>query len=265
MAFDPINIDELIAFAEFLADEARSILREAKLAPGDVQYKADASPVTDFDRRIEARMRTFIDGRYPQHGILGEEHGSRDLDAELVWVLDPIDGTAPFIAGIPVYGTLIGLARYGRPFIGVIDHPATDDRWVGLAGSFARHNGEAVHARRCERLEDAFVTNSNPDFLDADEMSAFTALKSRVRYVQYGGSCYAYAMLASGRTDLALDANFDPFDVFAPAAVIEGAGGIVTDWSGKAIDLQWRGRILAAGCVDMHEQVVSILAACEGP
>ena len=124
------NTDELIAFAEFLADEARTILRASNAAPSEVEYKADASPVTDLDRRIEAHMRHFIDERYPEHGILGEEHGSRDLDAEWVWVLDPIDGTAPFIAGIPVYGTLIGLARHGRPFIGVIDHPATDDRWV---------------------------------------------------------------------------------------------------------------------------------------
>ena len=260
MASNSTTTDELIAFAEFLADEARTILREAGSAPTDIQYKADASPVTELDRRIEAHMRTFIDDRYPDHGILGEEHGNRDLDAELVWVLDPIDGTAPFIAGIPVYGTLIGLARHGRPYLGVIDHPATDDRWVGMSGSFARHNGKPVQARRCERIEDAFVTNSNPDFLDEEEMSAFTALKTRARYVQYGGSCYAYAMLASGRTDIGIDAKFDPFDVFAPAAVIEGAGGIITDWSGKGIDLQWQGQILAAGCTEMHEHAMSILA-----
>ncbi len=265
MTSHPTNTDELIAFAEYLADEARTILREAKLAPGHIQYKADASPVTDFDRRIEERMRTCIDDRYPEHGILGEEYGDRDLDAELVWVLDPIDGTAPFIAGIPVYGTLIGLAHHRRPFLGVIDHPATDDRWVGVAGAFARHNGEDVRARRCQRLADAFVTNSNPDYFDAEEMIAFTALKSRVRYVQYGGSCYAYAMLASGRTDLALDAKLDPFDVFAPAAVIEGAGGIVTDWTGKAIDLDWRGQILAAGCTQMHRHAMGILAGADGP
>jgi len=264
MTLEHVNSDELIAFAELLADEARTIMGQANASPSDIQYKADASPVTDLDRRIEARMRALIDDRYPHHGILGEEHGSRDLDAELVWVLDPIDGTAPFIAGIPVYGTLIGLARQGRPFIGVIDHPATGDRWVGLAGSFARRNGHAVHTRRCQRLADAFVTNSNPDFLSSGEMSAFTALKSRVRYVQYGGSCYAYAMLASGRTDIGLDAKFDPFDVFAPVAVIEGAGGIVTDWSGKAIDLAWQGRILAAGCAEMHEQAMSALAGHEG-
>jgi histidinol phosphatase-like enzyme (inositol monophosphatase family) len=252
--------DELVAFAEFLADEARGILRAADAAPSDIQYKSDASPVTDLDRRIEAHIRTFIDDRYPEHGILGEEHGSERLDADLVWVLDPIDGTAPFIAGIPVYGTLIGLARHGRPFIGIIDHPATDDRWTGVAGSFARHNGRPVRTRGCERLEDAIVTNSNPDYFDTDEMRAFTALKSRVRFVQYGGSCYAYAMLASGRTDIGLDAKFDPFDVFAPAAVIEGAGGMMTDWSGNPIDLGWSGQVLAAGCPQMHAQAISILS-----
>ena len=264
MTSEQVNSDELIAFAELLANEARTILRRSDASPSEIQYKADGSPVTDLDRRIEARMRALIEDRYPRHGILGEEHGSRVLDADLVWVLDPIDGTAPFIAGIPVYGTLIGLARRGRPFIGVIDHPATDDRWVGLAHGFARHNGAAVHTRRCERMADAFVTNSNPDFFSSDEMSAFTVLKSRVRYVQYGGSCYAYAMLASGRTDIGLDANFDPFDVFAPSAVIEGAGGIVSDWSGKSIDLAWRGQILAAGCAQMHEQAMSILAGNGG-
>lgn len=264
MSSDTMNndepTDELVAFAEFLADEARGILHAADAAPSDIQYKSDASPVTDLDRRIEAHIRTFIDERYPHHGILGEEHGSERLDADLVWVLDPIDGTAPFIVGIPVYGTLIGLARHGKPFIGVIDHPATDDRWTGVAGSFARHNGRPVRARTCERLEDAIVTNSNPDYFDADERRAFTDLKSRVRFVQYGGSCYAYAMLASGRADIGLDAKFDPFDVFAPAAVIEGAGGMMTDWSGNPIDLGWSGQVLAAGCAQMHTQAISILS-----
>ena len=255
------DIDALVAFSERLADEARAILREAGSAPREIAYKADESPVTELDRRIEARLRELIDARYPEHGILGEEHGSRDLDAELVWVLDPIDGTAPFIAGIPVYGTLVGLARRGRPYIGVIDHPASDDRWVGVAGAFARHNGRDVNTRRCDRLEDAFATNSNPDYFDADERRAFDALRSRVRYVQYGGSCYAYAMLASGRTDIALDAKFDPVDVFAPAAVIEGAGGVVSDWAGKSIDLDWRGRILAAGCTRLHAEALAVLSS----
>lgn len=261
MASEPMNVDELVAFAELLADEARSILREANAAPTDVQYKADASPVTDLDRRIEAHIRTFIDDRYPEHGVLGEEHGSRDLDANLVWVLDPIDGTAPFIAGIPVYGTLIGLAHRGKPVLGIIDHPATDDRWVGIAGQATTRNGEAVRARRCGDLGAAFTTNSNPDFLTADERARFERVRSRVRYTQYGGSCYAYGLLASGRTDLALDGGLDIFDILAVVPVIEGAGGVVTDWAGEPIELGWQGRVLAAGDPALHREVLALLGA----
>jgi len=261
MIIDPANSEALLAFAEVLAGEARQLVHAANAAPKDIQYKSDGSPVTDLDRRIEKRMRVLIEDRYPEHGIFGEEYDSRNLDAEFVWVLDPIDGTMAFIAGIPVYGTLIGLAHRGRPFLGVIEHPATNERWVGITGQFARHNGEAVRVRGCERLAEAVLTNSNPDFFNPAEFNAFSALKARIRYVQYGGSCYAYAKLASGCTDLAVDACYDPFDVFATIAVIEGAGGVVSDWTGQAIDLNWRGRILAAGSREIHQQALAILAS----
>jgi inositol-phosphate phosphatase/L-galactose 1-phosphate phosphatase/histidinol-phosphatase len=260
MTSDLKNSEELLAFAELLADAARVLVREANATPTEIIYKSDGSPVTDLDRRIEERMRSLIDDHYPQHGIHGEEFPSRDLDAELVWVLDPIDGTAPFLAGIPVYGTLIGLAHHGKPFLGVIEHPATDDRWVGITGQFARHNGNAVQVRSCDHLANAFMTNSNPNFLSPTQLSAFTALRSQVRYSIYGASCYAYAMLASGRNDLAVDAGFDAFDVFATIAVIEGAGGIVSDWSGQAIDLNWSGEVIAAGCDVIHNQALEVLA-----
>ena len=263
MTIEAATTEELLAFAERLADEARKLVQEANAAPADIQYKGDGSPVTDLDQRIESRMRSLIEDRYPEHGIFGEEFDNRNLDAEFVWVLDPIDGTMAFIAGIPVYGSLIGLAHQGRPFLGVVEHPATNERWTGIAGQFARHNGNAVRVRRCERLSEAVLTNSNPDFLNPAELRAFSGLKSRVRYTQYGGSCYAYAMLSSGRTDLAIDAGYDPFDVFAPIAVIEGAGGIVSDWSGNAIDLNWQGQVLAAGNPELHQQALAILATAE--
>ena len=249
----------LVRFAERLADESRAILREdARLAPV-VELKADQSYVTETDRRIETRLREIIEAEYPDHGILGEEHGSRDLDAEFVWVLDPIDGTAPFIAGIPVYGTLIGLARQGQPWMGVIDHPATSDRWVGLSGAWARLNGKPVRTRRCDGLAPALMTNSNPDFFDQPQRAAFDALRSCVRYTQYGGSCYAYGVLASGRTDLAIDGGLDTFDIFAPAAVIEGAGGKISDWSGQRFTLDWQGLVLAAGDHALHANALALL------
>ncbi|MGI9465074.1 MAG: inositol monophosphatase family protein [Aestuariivirgaceae bacterium] len=251
---------ELTGFAEGLADQSRAMLLDTVGKRPEVDIKADASFVTETDRAIETRLREVIEQAYPDHGVLGEEHGSRDLDAEFVWVLDPIDGTAPFIAGIPVYGTLIGIARGGRPWVGVIDHPATDDRWVGVSDSFARHNGTAIDTMRGTSLADAFMTNSNPDFFNEDELRAFTRLRQAVRYTQYGGSCFAYGVLASGRTDLAVDGGLDPFDIFAPAAVIAGAGGVVTDWSGHEIDLTWQGRVIAAGDQNLHAQALPLLA-----
>lgn len=246
-------------FAERLADESRAILTEVAGQVPDVDIKADDSYVTETDKLIETRLREIIDAEHPEHGILGEEHGARDLDSEYVWVLDPIDGTAPFVAGIPVFGTLIGLARNGQPWMGVIDHPATSDRWVGISGEWATFNGQGVRTRPCPEFTHALMTNSNPDFFSPSERAAFDRLRSSVLYTQYGGSCYAYGVLASGRTDLAADGGLDPFDIFAPAAVIEGAGGAISDWSGRRITLDWQGLVVAAGDAGLHDRALAVL------
>ena len=250
----------LLALASDLADTSRAMLLDAAASEPVVTLKADDSYVTTTDRAVEARLRDMIEERFPGHGIVGEEHGSRDIESEHVWVLDPIDGTAPFIAGLPVYGTLIALARGGRPYLGVIDHPATGDRWVGVVGAGAWRNESPQHTRSCPGLDVAFATNSNPDFMNDAERARFDRLRARVRYVQYGGSCFAYGVLASGRTDIAIDAGLDACDIFAPAAIIEAAGGIITDWEGAGIDLGWRGRVLAAGDRRLHDEVRRILA-----
>ncbi|HUS52514.1 MAG TPA: inositol monophosphatase family protein [Thermohalobaculum sp.] len=253
--------DQLTRFAETLADESRAILNDAAGRLPEVDIKSDLSYVTDTDRAVEQRLREMIDREFPDHGVMGEEFGSRDLDAEYVWVLDPIDGTAAFVAGIPVFGTLIGVARQGRPWIGVIDHPATAERWVGVSGERATLNGKAIKTRPCGDLASALMTNSNPDFFQPAERTVFETLRSQVRYTQYGGSCYAYGVLASGRTDLAIDGGLEPFDIFAPAAVIEGAGGVVTDWSGAGITLGWNDLVLAAGDCNLHAKVLSELSS----
>jgi len=248
-------------FAERLADESRGILNGVAGEPPEVDIKDDLSYVTTTDRRIETRLRERIEDEFPDHGILGEEFGSRDLDAEFVWVLDPIDGTAPFVAGLPVFGTLIGVARRGLPWIGVIDHPATADRWVGVSGKYAKHNGRVVRTRGCRDLGSALLTNSSPDFFAPEHRAAFDAFRAQVRYTQYGGSCMAYAVLASGRTDLAIDGGLEAHDILAPTAVIEGAGGIVTDWTGAGLTLGWSGLVLAAGDHGLHAQALSVLSA----
>lgn len=239
--------DAFLSFAEELADKSRAMLLEARQEMPEIQIKADASFVTNVDKAVETALREMIMTRFPLHGILGEEFDNLNTDAEFVWVLDPIDGTAPFIAGIPVYGTLIGLAWNERPFLGVIDHPATADRWTGVSGRFASKTGAPVRVRSCDALEEAFITCSNPDFMSPAEQERMARVRARARYVQYGGSCYAYGSLASGRTDLAIDCGLDPCDVYACAAVIEGAGGYFTDWQGHSLSFDMTGKVIAAG------------------
>lgn len=245
------------------ADASRAILGPAGKASPDVELKSDASPVTETDRLIEQSLRDRIADRYPGHGILGEEHGSSNLDADLVWVIDPIDGTLAFVAGVPVYGTLIGLAHEGRPVLGVIDHPATGDRWVGGAGRGSTWNGRPVHARRCASISQAFLTTSNRDLLNASEQVAFQRLRDAAELTLYGASCYAYGLLASGRTDIGIDSGLEIFDALAPAAVIQGAGGIITDWTGGAIEIGWKGQMIACGDTAVHSQALSILTAID--
>jgi histidinol phosphatase-like enzyme (inositol monophosphatase family) len=251
---------ELLAFAGSLADASGAILKEAAVEAPEVEIKADESPVTKWDKAIEARLREMITGRYPEHGILGEEYGAERRDAEFLWVLDPIDGTAPFIAGIPVFGTLIGLVRGGEPLLGIIDHPVTGERWQALRGAGAFKDGRRLRTRSVEELAVAFGTCSNPDYMSPEERPHFDRLRKSLRYLQYGGSCYAYGQLAAGRTDLAVDSGLDAFDYVAVIPVIEEAGGIITDWEGKRLGVSSGHQVLAAASRPLHEKALKLLS-----
>jgi len=250
---------EFLAFAQTLADHSRSMLLLAAADKPNVEVKQDGSFVTATDREIEASLRHLITETYPEHGILGEEFENQNTDAEFVWVLDPIDGTAPYIAGIPVYGSLIALAWKEKPFIGVIDHPRTSDRWIGVVNSFAELNGKKIQVRPCHSLSLAFSTCSNPDFMTEDEKKQFDKVRGRTQYMQYGGACFSYGVLASGRTDIAIDGGLKVFDIFAPAAVISGAGGVVTDWNGHGLNFDNDGTIIASGDKARHMEIIDLL------
>jgi inositol-phosphate phosphatase/L-galactose 1-phosphate phosphatase/histidinol-phosphatase len=253
--------ETFLAFSETLADSSRALLLAAAEEAPRVDLKQDASFVTATDRAVEARLREQIRAAFPDHGIMGEEYGSERLDAEFVWVLDPIDGTAAWVAGIPVYGTLISLAQGGKPLLGVIDLPATAERLTGISGRGAWHNGKPIRCRKGTALSDAYMTSSNPRFVPEADRAPFARLDAAVQFTQYGGSCYSYACLARGRTDLAVDAGFDAYDLFAPTAIIEGAGGIVTDWEGQPLDLAWQGRVIAAGDRALHAAALALLGS----
>ncbi len=250
--------DDCAAFALALADEARAMLAGAAAARPEVELKPDRSFVTDLDRTVELRLRERIAGRYPAHGVIGEE-GAAPVVRDLTWVLDPIDGTAAFIAGMPVYGTLIALLRDGAPVLGIIDLPSTGDRWLGIAGAPTRHGAARCTTRACATLGEAILSASNPDFFSDAELPALEALRNATAWRIYGGACRAYGLLASGRTDLAIDTRLKLWDYAPYVPIIEGAGGIITDWQGRRLGMQSGPQILAAGSAARHREALALV------
>lgn len=255
---------EFIVFAEQLADAARPVIRRHFRTPFAIDDKPDASPVTIADREAESAMRALIAAAYPAHGILGEEHGGTQTDAEYVWVLDPIDGTKAFITGKPSFGTLIALCRHGRPILGIIDQAITDERWLGAAGRQTTLNGKPVAVRPCPDLAHGYAYTTGPEYFDADTLPAWERIRVRVKSPRYGCDCYAYALVATGCVDLVVEAGLKAHDYAALVPVIEGAGGLCTDWQGQSLHLgsamDSGGRVCAAGDPRLHAEALRVLA-----
>lgn len=253
---------DLVEFAHVLADTAGGIVRSAAHSRRVVHRKADASPVTDVDREVETRLRELIAARYPGHGVIGEEFGIDRRDAEHVWVLDPIDGTKAFMAGMPMYGTLIGLARGGRPVLGIIEQPVTRERWTGIDGDGTRYNGGRVRTSECPRLSEALVCTTSTEHYEGEDAAAFRRIVNGSRWIVYGGNCYAFARIACGNVDVAIEARVAVHDYVALVPVIRNAGGIMTGWQGEPLTIERAsgGRILASGDRRVHEAAMAVLA-----
>jgi inositol-phosphate phosphatase/L-galactose 1-phosphate phosphatase/histidinol-phosphatase len=251
---------DLLDFADRLADAAASISRQYFRQRLAVDDKADASPVTVADREAEAAMRALIEARFPEHGILGEEHGAVRTGADFVWVLDPIDGTKSFISGVPLFGTLIALLHEGRPILGVIDQPVSRERWRGSTGAPTTFNGAAIRSRSCTALEAATLFCGGPEQYRGGDATAIERLRASVKLTRFNGDCYAYGLLALGFIDCVAEAGLKPYDYCALVPVVEGAGGVVTDWAGAPPGLAADGRILAAGDPHLHALALARLA-----
>jgi inositol-phosphate phosphatase/L-galactose 1-phosphate phosphatase/histidinol-phosphatase len=251
---------EFVEFALRLADAAGAVVRKYYRAKLTIESKADASPVTIADREAEQVLRGMIRAAYPDHGIEGEEFPGERLDAEFVWWLDPIDGTKSFVVGRPLFGTLIALTRAGRPVLGVIDQCILIERWVGVTGERSTWNGQPIRVRACPALEQAVLSATSPQMFTRTQRAAMARLEQAVRFPVYGGDCYAYGLLAKGFIDLIVEADLDVHDFMALVPVIEGAGGLVTDWQGAALTPASDGRIVAAGDPRVHERALKLLA-----
>ena len=255
---------EFIALAGELADAAGTVARRYFRTRVEVIDKPDQSPVTIADRDAETAMRALIERRFPAHGIFGEEHGRTRADAEFVWVLDPIDGTKSFISGVPLFGTLIALTRGGRPILGIIDQPISRERWLGAEGIATTLNGAPVRARACDALARATLFSTTPEMFRGEDGERFRALAGRTKLVRYGADCYAYGLLAAGFIDAVVEAELKPYDFSAMVPIIEGAGGVVTDWSGAPLHIGSGGRVVAGGDRRVHEAALAILQGAAG-
>lgn len=214
-------------------------------------------PVTQADREAETAIRRLIAARYPEHGVIGEEYGEDRPDAEHVWILDPIDGTRAFIAGLPVWTNLIALRAEGRPRVGVIGQPCLDEIFLGgPSGAKLLKGGTetALAVRRCERLNDALIATTDPDQFSGAELGAWTQVRAAARLARLGCDAYAYAMLAAGRIDLVAESGLKVWDWSALTPVIEAAGGEVTDWRGETPS--GNGQILAVGDARLRDQAL---------
>ena len=254
--------ERYLALAGRLADAAGAVIRPYFRADINIDTKADESPVTIADREAERVMRAIIEAECPDHGIRGEEFPFKPGAGEWHWILDPIDGTKLFITGIPLFGTLIALARNGKPVLGVVDQPISGERWIGAMDGTANLNGDPIRTSSCGDLADAIVFTTDMNLYSPDQATAFQRLSTATKLTRQGTDCYAFAMLAMGFVDIVTETNLNEWDMASHVPLIENAGGVVTDWQGSP--LRFDGQVdietaIAAANPILHAQALAAL------
>ena len=248
--------DELIAFAESLADIARAVLTAAHArAETEVEIKSDGTPVTVADKEAERLMRAAIKQTYPDHGILGEEFGADNIGAEYYWVLDPIDGTKSFLSRVPLYVTLIGLQYQGKPVLGLIDQPILKERMIG-DNRTAWLNGKSVRVAEVALSEAVVVSTDLDNIRRLHKDIRWSRLADSVAHVRTWGDGYGHLLVASGRAHVMADPIMNPWDLIPVLPILRGAGAVVTDWQGG--DPLNTGHVIAAA-PKLHAAVMQVL------
>lgn len=244
----------------FRADHGLEDKGAGKNLPRDSHAAFD--PVTEADRGAEAAIRKLISERFPEHGVIGEEYGEDRPDAEFVWVLDPIDGTRAFISGLPMWTTLIGLRHQGRPVLGSIGQPYVGEIFIGHAGGsrlLARGQETPIRVRECADLTDAVIATTDPDAcFDGAERGAWLQVRSAAKLARLGCDAYAYAMVAMGKMDMVIEAGLKSWDIEAAIPVIEGAGGLVTNWRGEPVGPNGGQMVISGDRRPLDEALVSL-------
>lgn len=256
---------DFLPFIQELAGAATKAIAPYFRAGGVADNKASGGafdPVTEGDRSGEAVMRELIADRFPEHGIIGEEFGVAHAEADYVWVLDPIDGTRSFIAGVPTWGSLIGLLFRGEPVAGMMAQGFTGERFYGDGnGAFYRgpDGTRPLRVRACAGLAEATLFTTEPRLFVGADRERYLSVERQVRLSRYSADCYAYCMVAAGHADLVIENNLKPHDIVALIPIIEGAGGIITSWDGGPAT--GGGSIIAASDRRVHEAAMQLLLA----
>lgn len=255
------RLEDFAAFAMRIAAEASAIPRGRFRSALAVDHKADDSPVTAADRETEHFLRAAIRAEFPDHGIFGEEFGSDHGSGRYRWMIDPIDGTKSFVTGMPLYGILIALLCDGAPVLGLIHMPELDETFLGAAGRSVLNRDIVLACAPTTALDEARIYINEADSIRAGAPEAFAALCRAGRIRRFGYDCYPHALVAAGHADACIDYGLKPYDYCALVPVIEGAGGVMTDWQGKPLTLDSDGRVVAAATRELHASLLELLAA----
>lgn len=277
---------ELINFANNLADQSAIIAKKYYRLPNGEIAKEDDSPVTMADREIELMIRDEIQKKFPNHGIVGEEYQNINEQADYKWIIDPIDGTSSFIIGRPIFGTLIALCYKNKPIFGIINQPISGERWLGIKNqgayfynindnfspikfendnileSYTKLNLQKIKTRNVTNISDAVMCASSPHYFQGQDQKILSQLSGLTKYqriggVVYGGDCYSFACLAMGFVDIIIEPGLKCYDYAATQPIIEEAGGIVSDWFGKDLELKSNAKFLACSNKILHEQIIT--------
>ncbi len=249
-------------FAQLADASGRAILPYFRIGAESANKAAGAAfdPVTEGDTAGERAIRALIAARFPDHAIRGEEYGSEKSGAKHEWIIDPIDGTRAFICGLPSWGTLVGLMQDGEAVFGMMNQPHVRERFTGDGRQAFLHGPDGARrlaSRRGRKLADALLATTSPSIITGADGEAYRRLESRCRLARYGTDCYGYAMVAAGQIDLVAETGLQAYDIMPMIPIIEGAGGVVTSWDGGRA--HEGGRVLAAGCPDLHREALAIL------
>lgn len=250
---------DLTIFLNHLCKGAGEIARKHFRASASVETKQDNSPVTIADKEIEQYIRDEIGRKFPEHGIIGEEFAERKSSSPYSWIIDPIDGTRSFIAGRPLFTTLIGLLENGKPLAGAVYQPNTNELWIGITGKQSTLNGSPCSSSDISNLTATTFATTSPFLFEKREMPIIERLSAACRSTIYGGDAYNYASIASGWLELVVESGLKPYDFLPVVPVITGAGGIITDWQGDELDINSTGNVIAASNRALHSAALKIL------